>query len=163
IVTPAPATTTKVSSDFTVSRPGSARCSQAIRAAPMTTETTAAAPMYHHSPDCRNSTAPPALRGPAGRTPDTSAPAAATNTTAARIRPTRPTAAIPSPARIRVATRAPRANSDRMATARLIHVTYPVTVVRMVPEAGATEPGSSREDPPVPVRFGVPMYTHTVP
>ena len=51
IVVPAPATTTRVSKLLTVSRPGSARCSQAIRAPPITTETIAAAPMYHHKLD----------------------------------------------------------------------------------------------------------------
>ncbi|RCV50310.1 hypothetical protein DEF28_18495 [Marinitenerispora sediminis] len=52
-VSPAPETTTRVNSDFTSSLPGSARCSQAIFAPPMITETTAAAPMYHQRLFCR--------------------------------------------------------------------------------------------------------------
>ena len=123
MVTPAPATTTRVSRLLTVSRPGSARCSQTIRAPPMMTETIAAAPMYHHSPDWMNSTAPPALFGPEGIRPDTMALAPEMNTTAARMRPILPTAATPSPARMRVAIRAPRMNKEMMATARLIQVT----------------------------------------
>src|SRR5690606_3518415 len=127
IVTPAPATTTSVSRLLTVSRPGSARCSHAIRAAPTMTETTAAAPMYHHRLDWRNSTAPPAFLGPDGNRPDTSALAPAMNTTAVSTSPTRPTAAMPSPALILVAINAPRMNSDKIATTRLIQVTYPST------------------------------------
>ncbi len=123
IVTPAPATTTSVSRLLTVSFPGSARCSHAIRAPPMITETIAAAPMYHQRLDCRKSTAPPALLGPAGSSPVTSALAPEMSTTAPRTRPTFPTAAIPSPARMRVAMSAPRITSEMIATTRLIHVT----------------------------------------
>ena len=89
----------------------------------MMTDTTAAAPMYHQSPDCKNSTAPPALRGPDGIRPATIALAPAMSTTAESTRPTRPTAAMPSPALMRVAMSAPRMNSASTAMPRLIHIT----------------------------------------
>src|SRR3954454_19050279 len=54
---PQPDTTTNVNSPRSTSRPGSARCSHAIRAPPMITAKIAAAAMYHHNCDCTNATA----------------------------------------------------------------------------------------------------------
>src|SRR3954454_5115546 len=54
---PQPDTTTSVSSPFNSSRPGSARCSHAIRAPPRITAKIAAAAMYHHNRDWINATA----------------------------------------------------------------------------------------------------------
>src|SRR5690606_16810803 len=57
---------------------------------------------------------------------------------------------------------APRMNSDKIATTRLIQVTYPSTCV-MFPASGAVLPALIGDEPPVPVRFGVPICTHIVP
>ena len=107
-VTPAPATTISVRRLFSVSRPGSARCSHAMRAPPMITDSTASAPMYHQSPACRNATAPPAPLGPAARIVETSELAPLIKITAPRMIPARPTAAMPCPDRSRDATIIPR-------------------------------------------------------
>ena len=123
IVTPAPATTTRVSRLFTRSLPGSARCSQTMRTPPRITDSTAAAPMYHHSWAWMNSTAPPTPCGPFGITMPTMPLAAEMRTTAERISPTFPSAATPSPARILDAISPPRMNRDRMAIANEIHMT----------------------------------------
>ncbi len=127
IVTPAPATTIRVSRLLTVSLPGSARCSHAIRTPPMMTDTTAAAPMYHHSDDCRNRTVPPAPCGPLGRSPVTSAVAPLMRNIAPSTIPSRPAAWNPSPFRIRVAISAPRRMIEMAATTIAIHVTHPST------------------------------------
>jgi len=162
IVTPAPETTISVMRLRSRSRPGSARCSHAIRTAPITTDSTAAAPMYHHSDDCKNATVPEVPTGPSGIAAETIELAAAISTTAPSTRPSRPTLAAPSPRRIRTATRPPSANSDSTATTRPIQVTYPRTVVRL-PAFAAADPAVTDDVPPVEARFGVPMFTHTVP
>src|SRR4051794_7426742 len=53
---PQPETTTNVNRPRNTSRPGSARCSHAIRAPPSITPKIAAAAMYHHNCDCTNAT-----------------------------------------------------------------------------------------------------------
>lgn len=123
IVVPAPATTTRVRRLFTISRPGSARCSQAMRAPPIMTEITAAAPIYHQRLDCRKRTAPAESLGAEGIRPATRALAPEISTTALSTSPTCPTPAKPSPERIEAAILAPRMKREITATARLIHVT----------------------------------------
>ena len=79
--------------------------------------------MYHHSADCKNSTAPPAPFGCDGISADTSALAPEISTTETSTRPARPTAMTPSPDRSRVAMSAPSAIIDSTATARDTHIT----------------------------------------
>ena len=118
--------------------------------------------MYHQSDDCRNSTVPPAPCGPFGRRPDTRAVAPLMRKIAPSTIPIRPAAWKPSPLRIRVAMSAPSRMIDIAASAMEIQVTQPSTVM-MPSEFGAVVPAAIDDPPPLPVRLGVPTFTHRVP
>ena len=127
-VRPAPLTTTRVSSDFTRSLPGSARCSHAIRPAPKITPSTATATMYHHRLFWTNATVGDPDELTAGAIAVTSPTAADTMIVATRTTPIRSTCLWPSclwPRPIRT----PATINDSTQMPNAIHVAHPRTVL----------------------------------
>lgn len=147
MVSPAPATTTRVRSDCSNSLPGFARCSHAMRIPATITDTTAMAPTYHHSEFCKKPTADAEPSGAVfGSRPATSVVPPEMRMTAPRTMPSRPSSCPPSPRRRQMTSMAPTAMIDMTQIANAIHCTYPRIVVTPAVPGGVPPPAS-----PVPL------------